>query len=179
MVVEHGAIARLFERGTHPRLQRLLVQRVTPRQLSRLRSRDAYDRWLDALVCSKCWSSCSRNGLKADRWAYIAKAVNILIYEIASNRKLLDDKSWRRLRPWLHVPLDSRVFDGFREGCDTHFEPPKRLKGMSRRQYLEIQRRMRSWAAQQAVAPIVIEDYWASHQATQTVRRRSNLKEEA
>jgi hypothetical protein len=35
--------------------------------------------------------------------------VNIVIYEIVSNRELFSEGDWFRLQPFLHVPIDSTV----------------------------------------------------------------------
>src|SRR6476659_2453972 len=85
-VVEKGAMARLFKRGTTHHLQAKLFQVLEPSAIVSHRSRDQYDGWLIGRIKQGRWARCSRNGLRQDRWAYFAKLLNIVIYEIVSNR---------------------------------------------------------------------------------------------
>ena len=45
-VVEKGAMARLFKRGTHESLRGELARRIRPEELSRIQTLGAYDSWL-------------------------------------------------------------------------------------------------------------------------------------
>ena len=128
-VVEKGAMARLFKRGTHRGLQQELFRRVVPARLSALRVRDEYDAWLIHTVELKCWQTYSRNGLKDDRWGYFAKLLNIIVYEITTNRELLAEDDWRRLQPFLHLPIDSTVTYQMSR-LDPRFPMVPTLKGM-------------------------------------------------
>jgi hypothetical protein len=68
-VVEKGAMARLFKRGTHGQLQAELSRRLRPSAVAGLNSRGEFDQWLYDLIQSDCWEPYSRNGLAEDRWA--------------------------------------------------------------------------------------------------------------
>lgn len=70
LVVEKGAMARLFKKGTHPALQEELARCIRPEELARIQTSDEYDSWLLSTVQSSCWKPFSRNGLQKDRWAY-------------------------------------------------------------------------------------------------------------
>ena len=159
-VVEKGAMARLFKRGTHAALKDELFRRVVPAHLSALQTRGEYDAWLVKTVELDCWQSYSRNGLDDDRWAYFAKLVNITVYEIAANRELLGEDHWRRLRPFLHVPIDSSVTNQLSK-LDPGFPRMGMLKGMNKRQYLILQKIIRAIAARHGVPPIWFEAAWS------------------
>ena len=160
-VVEKGAIARLFKRGTSDVLQAELFHRLRPTRIATHRSRDDYDAWLIGLIKEDCWGKYSRNGLDQDRWAYFAKLLNIIIYEIVSNRELVSEDDWQKLRPWLHVPLDASVFFGLTQ-LDPSFPARWVLKGMTEKQYWEMQNAIRAIALVHEVPPIWSEDFWTS-----------------
>jgi hypothetical protein len=160
-VVEKGAMARLFKKGTTQHLQRELFMALTPSAIVAHKSHDEYDSWLQGLIKENRWACCSRNGLKEDRWAYFAKLLNIVIYEIVSNRELVSERDWRKVRSWLHVPLDSSVFLTLTQ-FDPSFPASRHLKGMTQAQYLERQDAIRRLAGKYGVAPIWFEDAWTS-----------------
>src|SRR5262249_48275272 len=103
-VVEKGAMARLFLAGTHATLQEEVFRQIVPARLTHMQTRDEYDVWLLKTIESSCWKPYSRNGLREDRWAYFAKLVNIVVYEVLANREIFSEGDWQRLRPFLHVP---------------------------------------------------------------------------
>lgn len=160
-VVEKGAMARLFKADTNPALQEELFRRLKTPKMASLLSCEEYDAWLLSLIREDCWRRYSRSGLERDRWAYFAKLLNIVIYEIVSNRELFSEADWLRLRPCLHIPLDSNVFWGL-----TQFDPsfPARwiLKGMTEKEYLQMQMAVRELASRHGVPPIWFEDAWTS-----------------
>ena len=160
-VVEKGAIARLFKRGTHAALQEELARRIRPEELSRIQTRDEYDFWLLSTVESSCWDSYSRNGLDEDRWAYFAKLVNIVVYEIVANRELFSETDWQRLRPFLHIPVDVTVTYHLSK-LDPSFPGVWVLKGMTKDQYLGVQDAARRLAHGHEVPPIWFEAAWSA-----------------
>ena len=160
-VVEKGAMARLFKAGTSSALQKELIRKLKPSSIAKLQSRDEYDNWLLELVEDNCWEQYSRNGLSEDRWAYFAKLINIVIYEIVSNRELLSESDWQRLHPWLHLPLDSNVFFSLQK-IDPAVPATWMLKGMTRQQYWSMQNAARKLAEQYDIPPIWFEDAWVS-----------------
>jgi hypothetical protein len=155
-VVEKGAMARLFKKATHKQLQKELASRVRPEELLRIRTRDEFDNWLVSTVELPCWGSFSRHGLDADRWAYFAKLVNIVTYEIVANRELFSENDWQRLRPFLHIPVDKTVLDHLSE-LDTGFTGVRVLKGMTKDEYLAVQNEARRIASGFNVPPIWFE----------------------
>jgi hypothetical protein len=159
-VAEKGAMARLFRAGTSQALQKELFRRLKPRNLASLTTRDAYDKWLFRTIESNCWRRFA-NQLSSDRWAYFAKLLNIIIYEIVSNRELFSDDDWQRIRHFLHIPIDSSVVDHITE-IDSDFPPTTRLKGMKKAMYLEIQKFTRRLAAEKGVPPIWFEAAWTA-----------------
>jgi hypothetical protein len=160
-VVEKGAMARLFKGGTNTALQDELFRRIAPANLSALRTRDEYDAWLVETVELDCWKAYSRNGLDDDRWGYFAKLVNIVVYEIAANRELLAEEDWHRLRPFLHVPIDSTVTYQL-STLDPAFPAVWTLKGMTKTQYLAVQDAVRTLASRHEVPPIWFEAAWSA-----------------
>lgn len=160
-VVEKGAMARLFKRGTHTQLQAELFRRLRPSAIADLNSREEFDRWLYPLIESDCWEPFSRNGLPEDRWACFAKLINILVYEIAVNRELLCESEWRRVQRWLHLPLDSTVFSCLRE-LDPSFPASVALRGMTREDYRRAQEAARSLAEGYQIPTIWFDNAWSS-----------------
>ncbi len=160
-VAEKGAMARLFRAGTSQELQKQVFRTLKPRKLASLATRDAYDRWLIRTIQSNCWRRFSRNGLSSDRWAYFAKLLNIVIYEIVSNRELFFDSDWRRIQHFLHIPIDSSVIDHVTE-IDPRFPTIKLLKGLTKKSYLDIQDFIRRVAAENKVPPIWFEAAWTA-----------------
>ena len=152
-VVEKGAMARLFRAGTHSLLQEKLFILLQPTQIASLQSCADYDAWLLALIRDDCWEPYSQNGLEEDRWAYFAKLLNIVIYEVVSNRELFSEDDWKRLHPCLHIPLDANVFNSLTR-LDSSFPARSRLKGMGESAYLQMQDAVRKLAAKHSVPPI-------------------------
>ena len=160
-VVEKGAMARLFKAGTHKGLQEELFRWVAPARLSAVQTREEYDAWLVDSVELECWQAYSRNGLEDDRWAYFAKLVNIVVYEIAANRELLAEDDWERLQPFLHLPIDSTVTYQLQQ-LDPKFPAVWTLKGMTKAQYLAVQSAARALAVRYGVPPIWFEAAWSA-----------------
>jgi hypothetical protein len=160
-VVEKGAMARLFKGGTHGALQDELLHRIKPGDLSRIRTRDEYDEWLLKTVESPGWEPYSRNGLDDDRWAYFAKLVNIVVYEILANRELFSEADWERLRPFLHIPIDASVTYHLSK-VDPDFPGVWVLKGMTKDQYVRVQDAVRGLADRHGVPPIWFEAAWSA-----------------
>ncbi len=160
-VVEKGAMARLFKGGTNADLQDELFRRIRAAELSRVQTREEYDAWLLSTVESSCWESYSRNGLDDDRWAYFAKLVNIMVYEIVANRELFSEEDWQRLRPFLHIPVDVTVTYHLSK-LEPSFPGVWVLKGMTKDQYLRVQEATRRVADRHGVPPIWFEAAWSA-----------------
>jgi len=160
-VVEKGAMARLFKGGTHGALQGELFRRIRPTELARIQTRDEYDKWLLERIESSRWEPYSRNGLHEDRWAYFAKLINIVVYEVLANRELFGEADWQRLRPFLHIPIDATVTYHLSK-VDPDFPSVWVLKGMTRDQYIRVQEAVRALADQHGVPPIWFEAAWSA-----------------
>ena len=80
--------------------------------------------------------------LAKDRWAYFAKLVNIVVYEILANRELFLEVDWQRLRPFLHIPIDATIMHHL-SMVAPDFPVVKRLKGMTKAQYEGVQKAVR------------------------------------
>ena len=155
-VVEKGAMARLFKAGSSFGLQEELFACLQPSEIAKINTKDEYDSWLIQVVERDTWEPFSRNGIDEDRWGYFAKLVNIIIYEIISNRELFDEKDWLRLRPFLHVPLDWNVTYYLNRITDT-IPSLAVLKGMSKEKYLGIQASIRELAEKYNIPSIWFE----------------------
>ena len=154
-------MARLFRAGKNRALQDELFRCLQPAELALIRRQEQYDVWLIRTIESDRWKEFSRNGIALDRWSYFAKLLNIVIYEIISNRELFSDGNWKRLRPFLHIPVDATVSDHlFR--LDPNFPKIRKLKGMTKETYLEVQAATRRLAAKNHVPPIWFEAAWSS-----------------
>lgn len=160
-VVEKGAMARLFRRGTNRELQDALFQHLRPAEIAKIQTRDKYDEWLTGIVELACWRAFSKNGLRNDRWAYFAKLVNIVVYEIVANRELLEEGDWLRLRAFLHLPIDQKVADQLNE-IDSSIPAVGTLKGMTKKDYWEVQSAVRQVAERHNVPPTWFEAAYAA-----------------
>ena len=159
-VVEKGAMARLFKKGTHYLLQDELYKKLKLSSLETVKNKEEYDEWLLYVIESSCWGNFSRNGLKKDRWAYFAKLINIVIYEIVSNREIFSEVGWKRVRTFIHIQIDSIVMDHLSE-LDPQFPIIYGLKGMTKKQYINIQQATRKLAKKYQVPPIWFEAAWS------------------
>jgi hypothetical protein len=159
-VVEKGAMARLFRRGTHRQLQAELFSCLRPSEIASLASQEEFEQWLDGLIQNERWEPYSRSDLAKDRWAYFAKLVNILIYEIVVNRELFSEEDWQRVRWWLHLPIDSTVLERL-QALDPSFPVPATLRGMTRDDYQSTQETARRLAGIHGVPPIWFEDAYS------------------
>jgi len=159
-VVEKGAMARLFKKDTHFLLKKELFHRLDIDFISTIKSREDYDKWLIKTVELDCWDKCSRYGIKTDRWGYFAKLINIVIYEIVSNRELFTEADWKRIRPFLHIPIDGKVNYHL---CliEPDFPLIIILKELNKKQYLNFQERVRTIAENYGVPPIWFEAAWS------------------
>ncbi len=160
-VVEKAAMARFFRGGTSPGLQEELFKALRPYCVGDIRTRDEYDRWLVEIIESDRWKPYSRNGLQTDRWAYFAKVINIVTYEITSNRELFSEQDWERIQPFLHLPIDANVSFHL-EKLDSTFPTIYYLKGMSKTAYWTFQTAARDLAAKLGVPPIWFEAAWSA-----------------
>lgn len=160
-VAEKGAMARLFLGGTSSALKEELFRRLKPSELACIKTREEYDGWLTRTVELQCWQKYSRNGLDADRWAYFAKLINIVVYEIVSNRELFSEEDWQRIRPFLHVPIDSNVTYHLSQ-IDRDFPTIFILKGMTKQEYLCVQEAVRKIADSHKLPPIWFEAAWSA-----------------
>jgi len=160
-VVEKGAMARLFRAGSSLGLQEELFSRLRPTEIAKVQSQDEYDNWLISTIELDSWAEYSRNGIEVDRWGYFAKLINIVIYEIISNRELFLEMDWLRLRPFLHVPLDWTVTYHLNQ-IDSDIPSLEILKGMSKEKYLTVQESIRKLAKRWGLPPIWFEAAWSA-----------------
>lgn len=162
-VAEKGAMARLFRMGTNAALQEELFRRLKLSELSRIQTRKEYDDWHTRTVELDCWQNYSRNGLHVDRWAYFAKLINIVVYEIVSNHELFTETDWKRIRPFLHIPIDSTVMNDLTR-IDPTFPSIFTLKGMTKEEYWHVQEAVRKLAENYGVPPIWFEAAWSAQE---------------
>lgn len=160
-VVEKGAMARLFRGGTNSALQQELFKTIKLEEFSKIQNKEQYDKWLNWTVELDCWANYSRNGIDLDRWGYFAKLINIVIYEIVSNRELFLETNWLRLKGFLHVPIDWNVTYHLNQ-IDTSIRPVAMLKGMIKAQYWTIQKAIRKLAEKYDIPPIWFEAAWSA-----------------
>ncbi len=129
-------------------------------ELACLQTRDQYDKWLLDTVESSSWKCYSRNGIAQDRWAYIAKLVNIVVYAVLANRELFLESDWQRLRPFLHISIDATITRHL-SLIVPNFPGVHTLKGMTKAQYMRIQTAVRELGDQYGVPPIWFEAAWS------------------
>lgn len=154
-------MARLFRKRFNAALQEELFRRVKPVDLARIQTIEEYDDWLIKTVELDCWRDYSKNGLEIDRWAYFAKLINIVVYEIVSNREIFSEGDWERIRPFLHIPVDSTVTK-YISRIDRTFQRIRILKGMTKEKYWDVQRGVRKVADVCGLPPIWFEAAWSA-----------------
>jgi hypothetical protein len=164
-VTEKGSMARLFPKGTNHILQEELFRLLKPSDLAQIQTREEYDNWLVQIVELDCWEKYSRHGLDIERWAYFTKLINIIVYEIVSNRDLVSEVDWKRIQPFLHVPIDKIVMNHLAK-IDSNFpsldDLEGDLKGMTKEKYWQIQDGIRKLAKTYRVPPIWFEAAWSA-----------------
>lgn len=95
------------------------------------------------------------------RWALFAKLINILVYEILTNRELCPEKDdWQRRCHWIHVPMDSIVVE-YLHDHDRTFPTVSKFKGMTKQKYKDLQDATRKVAKKDRVDPIWFEAAWS------------------
>ncbi len=162
-VVEKGAMASLFRAGTSSELQEELFHRLKSAELAGVQTRQNYDDWLTQTVELDCWQKYSRNGLEVDRWAYFAKLISIVVYEIVSNRELFTQADWLRIQPFLHLPIvDWRTVTHHLSQIEPTFPMTSLLKGMTKEEYWHVQEAVRKLAESHNVPPIWFEAAWSA-----------------
>lgn len=159
-VVEKGAMARLFRKGTSADLQDELLRRIRPERLSLIRTQDDYDKWLERTVELDCWAQYAKDPIEQVRWGHFAKLINIIVYEVVANRELFAEADWQRIRSFLHVPIDSNVSDYLTKFEET-FPAVWVLKGMTKKQYMQFQEAARRLGDQYGVPTIWFEASWS------------------
>jgi hypothetical protein len=160
-VVGYPPIGRLFRKGMRDHVERALLERLRPDVFRRMKTRADYERWLERTVESRCWSHVSRWKCGTVRWGHFAKVLNILVYEILANNELTQTKDWRRLRLWLHLPIDS-IVQAHCKKLAPAFKVRKILKGMTRDEYCDMQLQIRKIANEKGVPPIWFEAAWSA-----------------
>jgi len=159
-VVEKGAMARLFKKGMTKKLQQELFLRLKLNQLSSINDQERFDKYIKNIVCLKCWAKYTGSSINDVRWAHFAKLLNIVIYELVSNREIFKERDWKSLHRLLHIPIDSIVTEHISK-IETSFQKINKLKGMSENKYWEIQYEVRRIARKNKVHPIWFEAAWS------------------
>ncbi|HTP66829.1 MAG TPA: hypothetical protein VMJ66_15665 [Geobacteraceae bacterium] len=147
-VAEKGSMARLFRAGTNQDLQMQLFQVLQLADITASQKIEEYDDWLVRTVEIPEWEQFCRGKIESDRWGYFAKLINIIIYEILSNRELVSEIDWLRMRHFIHVPIDSNVTFNIGK-IDPNFAGIWMLQGMTKQRYLQFQSDARILAAKQ------------------------------
>jgi hypothetical protein len=155
-VVEKAAMARLFRKGRGRKLQSRLFDMLKPQAIASLKTKKSYEKWLTQLIESNAWKPFTRYKLDEVRWPHFAKLVNIITYEIISNRELVGARDWERLKWFVHVPLDKSV-GAYLRRFDGDFPRITRLKGMTEDNYFDLQKRVCQLGERLSVPPIWFE----------------------
>jgi hypothetical protein len=160
-IVYFPALVRLFKAGTHHILENALFKRSSPSEFVHIKTQEHYDHWLEKAAEDSCWAACTKDEIEQVRWGLFAKVINIIVYEIVSQRELCSESDWQRLRSFLHVPIDSIVIDHLRQ-IDPQFQARTKLKGMTKDEYWHIQNVIRVMARVNDVPPIWFEAAWSA-----------------
>jgi hypothetical protein len=159
-VVEKGAMARLFKKGTNEGLQRAVCERLRFDRVKSFATRDDFDAWHSSVVADGCWAAFTDRGIEEVRWGHFAKLINIILYELVANNELVGDGEAKRLRQWLHVPIDQKVL-GWLRSLQKGVRLPRKLVGMKGSDYRAIQQAMRDEADKRGIPAIWFEDAYA------------------
>ena len=124
-----------------------------------------YDDWLCSLVKADCWRPFATRNLESERWGVFANILNIVLYEILWCRELTTEEEWRRIHPWLHLPLDDHVLHYLYQLDPAMF--PNRLwlpTNVTEERYMKVQRAARELASRLNRPAIWFADAWSLHQ---------------
>jgi len=124
-----------------------------------------YDDWLCSLVKADCWQPFAARTLERERWGVFANILNIALYEILWCRELTTEEEWRRIHPWLHLPLDDHVMEHLHQLDPAMFPSGSWFpSNVTEERYMKVQRAARVLASRLKQPAIWFEDAWSLYQ---------------
>lgn len=164
-IILGASVVRAFKSGTKDNLVKCL-SKININSLALIQSKEEYDRWHFAKITSvyNCLLTKNRSKFKKDlvglKWGHATKVFNLFIGHLYFFSPYFDkQKRKMKVRDFLHVPLDSKVFKVLKS-CDI--EVPKGIKYIDSTKYRKIQEFLREAADLEKVPPLRFDDYaWA------------------
>src|ERR1035437_3203114 len=158
-----SSIIRAFGSGTKPYLLKAISD-IEVDDILKIETQEEYNSW-HVKVVNKIYSSLikidknidkySSDGLK---WGHSTKIWNIYIgLLIFYSHYFNPSKELDKIKFYLHVPLDKKVFDTLR-ACKLK-EVPLSIKSVEKEKYLEIQRLLREASSIHNLPPFYFDEY--------------------
>lgn len=163
-IILGSSVIRVFEENTKTDLINCLTE-IDVSGLYTITSQKVYDAWHSAQT-NFVYNALSKKNkdrfedLAGLKWGHATKIFNLYIgHLIFYSPYFAETKYIKRLYNYVHVPLDSKVFEVLRA---AGMKAPERIKNMTKDQYYEIQDQFRKSAKQHSVPPLFIDEYaWA------------------
>jgi len=156
----------MLNRGAGNTLRAYLTQHAQPKRVRRLRARARFDAFLDQLVFRVPTVVRTRKGRKPS-YGQKAKIVNLYMKTLGLSNEFFEGTAARRLRPLLHVPLDSIILRRVTQDFGKQLFAASigrrdlRLSKLDRQTYRSVQTILRAEAAKKRVPAIWYDDHWA------------------
>ena len=169
-IILGSSVIRVFKEGSKVNLFTCL-EKIDVNHLLTIQSQKEYDSWHLSNInkiynCLKQEQSnidrLSEEGLK---WGHATKIFNLFIGHLVTMSPYFDKtKDYERIKFYLHVPLDSKVFEVLRD-CLIE-DVPKNIKQVTQKAYKNIQSLLRNAAEIYTIPVLYFDEYaWAMDKA--------------
>jgi hypothetical protein len=162
-----SSVIRVFAPRTKELLLRELIN-VPIEEMAHLKSRAEFELWFEqqlelvATAIAKLNKSNKRvqPGLK---WGHSAKVLSLYLRDVLLHSRFFSDDVVARVKPWLFVPVDSRVINRLKElGFRTPFRQIREIA--TREQFYVVQNCLVA-GCDPGMARVVFDDVWADRGA--------------
>src|SRR5688572_7715832 len=162
-IVLGSSVIRVFVEGTKYSLLKCL-DNIPIDEVIKIQSQTAYDKWHYKQVNKVyiCLKSQRGNTKRIDndeglKFGHATKIVNLFIGHLIFYSPYFKKKHTKCVYNFLHVPLDSKVFDALRV-CSEQ-QVPSTIKEVTKETYYSIQEEIRQHAVAYKIPPLCFDDY--------------------
>jgi hypothetical protein len=158
-----NSVIRVFEKETKKDLIKCLADIFVDEVVS-LSDQASYDQWHQKQI-TKVYNTLKKRPVNIERltedglkWGHSTKVFNIFIGHLIFYSPYFNPADVKRVKHFLHVPLDKKVFDALRDCKVSHV--PSSIKSITKSRYYELQSLIREAAG--AGIPLHFDEYaWA------------------
>jgi hypothetical protein len=164
-IILGATVIRAFKEGTKTRLLDCLIK-IDVDSLTLIQTAAEFDKWHSRKITAvyncllKNNKGKFKDHLEGLKWGHATKVFNLYIGHLYFYSPYFENtKRKSNVNQFLHVPLDSKVFEALRQsGIDV----PKSIKTINAALYRNIQQSLRLAADKKGVDPLRFDDYaWA------------------